>query len=197
MSDALISRGWPVILLSAVAFAGDYALTVWGARLYRNSGAKDILQYEGSYELTSYYQTDIESGRWFSQRFVLALLVSAGLLTVLWWITVGIGLWPMLFAAGVGSVLLREVPVYLRHMQNISFFRHLGDLRVASGSHIEYPRALIYRLSATDMAVMAMAWLVLAALLESWFFLGGAIGSASVALTHVRQSRRHHPLEGP
>jgi len=99
-----------VVLLSAVVFAGDYALTVWGARLYRNSGAKDILQYEGSCELTPYYQADIESGRWFSRRFVLALLVSAGLLTVLWWITVKMGLWPMLFAVGVGSVLLRKSP---------------------------------------------------------------------------------------
>ena len=118
------------------------------------------------------------------------------LLSALWWITVGFGLWPMLFEVGVGSVLLREVPVYLRHLQNISFFRHVGDLRVAPGSHIEYPRTLIYRLSATDMAVMAMAWLILAALLESWFFLGGAIGCASVALSHVGHSRRHRPPEG-
>src|SRR4030065_1830589 len=122
MSDVWISRGWPVILLSAVVFAGDYALTVWGARLYRNSGAKDILRYEGSYELTPYYQADIESGRWFSQRFVLALLVSAGLLTVLWWITVRIGLRPMLFAVGVGSVLFRAIPVYLRSVQYPSLF---------------------------------------------------------------------------
>ena len=78
-----------------------------GRAAVSDSGAKDILQYEGSYELTPYYQADIESGRWFSQRFVLALLVSAGLLTVLWWITVGTRLWPMLFAVVVGSVLLR------------------------------------------------------------------------------------------
>jgi hypothetical protein len=54
---------------------------------------------------------------------------------------------------------------------------------------------LVYRLSATDMAVMAVAWLTLALLLGSWFLLGGAFGSAVVALSHARQSQRHRPPE--
>jgi hypothetical protein len=190
MPEGWLYRGWPAILLWAVVFAGDYGLTVWGAKLYVTSGAKDILRFEGSYELTPYYQNDIDRGRWLSRRFVLALLASTVILIALWWLTVGLGLGPMLFAVGAGALLLREVPIYLRHFHNISFYRHVADLRVAPGSRVEYPRSLIYRLSAADVAVMATVWLVLAALLGSWFLLGGALGNAVVAVRHRLWARR-------
>ncbi|HSB91415.1 MAG TPA: hypothetical protein VLD63_15470 [Anaerolineales bacterium] len=195
MLEAWLARGWPAILVWGLVFAGDYALTIAGARLYRTSGAKDLLGFDGSYELTPVYQSDIDRERRLSWRFIVALLLSSGLLGGLWWVSVDLGFGPALFAFGVGAMLLREVPVYLRHVHNLWLFRHLEELRVAPGSHIEYPRSLVYRLSATDMAVMAVAWLTLALLLGSWFFLGGAFGSASVALSHARQSQRHRPPE--
>lgn len=69
---------------------------------------------------------------------------------------------PGWFAFAIGALALRELPVYTRHLQNIIFFRDFAQLRVASGSRMEYPRSLVYRLSTVDMAVAGAFFLVLA-----------------------------------
>lgn len=198
MLQLFIDLGWPAILFWAAVFTGDYFLTLWGAHLYRSRASK-VVRFEGSYELTPAYQSDIDAGRWGSRRFLLALATSCVWLVALWWVAIRLSPWPSLFVFGLGVILLREVPVYLRHLQNIVLFRNVGELKVAPGSLIEYPRRLIYRISATDMAATALVNLVGSALLGSMFFLGGAVGCAAVALSHARLSRRQAPpaSDGP
>jgi hypothetical protein len=196
MSASWLDLGWPGLILWAALFAGDYALTLWGARLYRQR-AHEVIRFEGSYELTPVYRADIDSLRKFSPRFAFALVFSTGALALIWW-TGRTGLTgPEWFAFGLGALMLREVPVYTRHFQNIVFYRNFDQLRVAPGSRLEYPRRLIYRLSSVDMAVAGGGYLVLAALLRSSFFLGGAIGCAGLGLQHFFWARRSSPSDSP
>jgi hypothetical protein len=188
MAATWVDRGWPALILWAALFAGDYALTLWGARLYRQ-GAHEIIRFEGSYELTPVYQADVNALRWFSPRFAFTLIFSTGALALIWW-TGRLGLTdPEWFAFGLGALMLRELPVYTRHFQNIALYRNIDQVRVAPGSRLEYPRRLMYRLSAVDMAVVGAAFLALAALFGSSFFFGGAVGCAVVGVQHVRWSR--------
>lgn len=138
MLDTWLLQGWPALLLWGTLFAGDYALTLWGARLYR-LGARDVIAFEGSYELTPAYRQDVDAGRTVSPRFILALIASTAALAFAWWMVRDGWIPPGWFAFAAGALALRELPVYTRHLQNIIFFRNFAQLRVAPGSRIEYP----------------------------------------------------------
>jgi hypothetical protein len=56
---------WPGLLLWAAVYSSDYAATILSARLYR-AKAKEHLVFEGSYEVTPYFQKDVDSLRWVS-----------------------------------------------------------------------------------------------------------------------------------
>ena len=189
MLESWLDLGWPAFLLWGALFAGDYAFTIWGARLYRR-GPSEVIVFEGSYELTPAYRQDVDAGRMFSPRFVLALLVSSATLVLAWWLARGGWIPWDWFAFAVGAVALRELPVYTRHLQNIVYFRNFARLRVAPGSRIEYPRALVYRLSTVDLAVAGIFLLGLAILMGSAFLFGGAVGCFAVALQHAAWARR-------
>jgi hypothetical protein len=184
-----LERGWIGVALWAALFIGDYALTLWGARLYRGAPSA-VIRFEGSYELTPAYRKDIDAGRTVSPRFLVALIAStAALVLAWWWLRTG-WITPLWFAFVVGALALRELPVYKRHIQNIVFFRNFSLLRVAAGSRIEYPRGLVYRLSSVDMGVAAAFLLLLAALVESAFLLGGSVGCLAMAVQHAAWARR-------
>jgi hypothetical protein len=53
---------WPGLAFWAVLYISDYYLTLTCARLYQR-GVREKIEFEGSYEITPYFQADIDSLR--------------------------------------------------------------------------------------------------------------------------------------
>jgi len=77
----LFNHFWPGMLVWTLLYISDYALTITCARLYRS---QETVIIEGSYEITPFFQRDINSLRVVSPRFVFALLLTLGMLSFLW-----------------------------------------------------------------------------------------------------------------
>src|SRR5262249_29585706 len=65
---------WSGLMVWVVLYVSDYSLTLACARLYRQ-GVCDKIVFEGSFELTPYFQADIDSLRAVSPRFLAALII--------------------------------------------------------------------------------------------------------------------------
>src|SRR5689334_4650115 len=169
-----------------ILYISDYALTICSARLYR-ANARDKIVFQGSYELTPYFQRDIDALKRISPRFVLALAWTLLLQGAVYWLAVrGLGM-PDIYFVALGAMVLLEMAVHIRHVRNLFTFRAMaGD--VVRG-RIEYDRSFMLRTSATELFAFSGAYLVLFALTGSFFVLGGALGCVSTATKHVRMSR--------
>jgi len=67
MSNFFFDSFWPGAVAWSVLYVSDYVLTLTCARLYQ-MGAKEKIVFEGSYELTPFFQKDINSLRKISHR---------------------------------------------------------------------------------------------------------------------------------
>jgi len=184
---ALVDNPWLALVLWLAAYLADYYLTLYSARLYA-AGAKNFITIEGSYELTPYYQADIDALRRVSPRFILALLVSVLLIELVWYLSMDVAGLPALFEFGLGALLLREAAVLLRHARNLALFRAATTTQGLQGQ-LRYARWLSLRLSAVDLFSFAAFLAVLAPLTASWFVAGGALSCAVTAFQHWRRAR--------
>src|SRR5262245_11432791 len=118
----MLTNPWFALAAWLLTYAADYYLTVYSARLYRQS-AQAHITFEGSFELTPYYQGDIDALRRVSWRFILALVWSVLLLELIWYLSVAVVKVPEMFQFLLGGLLLREAAVLVRHVRNIALFR--------------------------------------------------------------------------
>src|SRR5689334_9790148 len=101
---------WPGLLLWTAIYCSDYYLTLACARMYRDR-VREMIAFEGSYEITPYYQPDVDALRKLSPRFIRALALSLLGLSLMWWLSLQLRQpAPYLFA--LGAVTLVEVPVH-------------------------------------------------------------------------------------
>lgn len=190
--QAFIHSLWPSIALWVVVYISDYIFTLACARMYQ-SGVRNILVFEGSFELTPFFQKDVDSLRTISPRFVLGLLWGLAMLTALWWLSKDV--WPEAYIFALGAMLLVQLAVHVRHLRNFVLFR---KTLAGQGAHgrVEYARPLILQLSALDLACFAVVFLV--GFLATWspFLFGGAAGCLSLAGQHLRLARKHRAEVG-
>ncbi len=111
MSNFFFNTLWPGLTVWSVLFISDYVLTITCARLHR-AGVSEKLVLEGSYEITPYYQRDIDSLRLVSPRFLAMLLLGAVMLTAVW-LLAGQSL-PGLYNFALGSMILVQLTVHTR-----------------------------------------------------------------------------------
>jgi len=182
----LFSSIWPCLAIWVLLYISDYALTIRCARLYRG-GVNEKLVLEGSYEITPFFQKDIDSLRRISPRFVAMLFVSSGLLVTVWFLSSQSA--PELYIFASGSLILLELTVHTRHLRNLSMFRAMSKSDCVKG-RIEYSRSLILRMSSGELFVFSGMYLVLFAFTQSWFVLGGAATCLSTAIKHRRLARK-------
>ena len=156
MPGLFLDRLWPGLVAWTVLYISDYSLTIACARLYQ-AGARDKIALEGSYEITLYFERDIDALRRVSPRFLAALLLSLVWLSVIWWLAMDT--WPELYSFGLGAVVLMELAVHMRHLRNLFLFRALvgGD---AVRGRIEYPRPLMLRMSSLEFLAFSGLYLV-------------------------------------
>jgi hypothetical protein len=171
-----------------VLYVTDYYFTLLAAKLYQ-SRVKERLVFEGSFELTPYFQDDINKLRLVSRRFILALLLSSVGLYIVWLYCVSWNDVPAVYAFTLGCLVLRELAIHIRHMRNISLFR----VAVGPGGlkgNIEYPRWIILRQSGVELLGFAGLLLFLSAVTGSWFVLGGTFGCSAIAAKHGAWSKK-------
>ena len=186
----LATSPWYGIILWVVLYTSDYDLTLYCARGFREIGH---FQFEGSFELTPQYQKDIDHLRPISRLHMILLLVYSLLILVVWWITrLSIYLeWS--YPLYLGMFLLLEVAVHLRHLRNMALIQEIKKNGGVEGQ-ISYKKWFSYRISARELYIYAMLFLLIALLTYSLFFLGGAIMCYGTGFKHSRLAKRAKSL---
>jgi len=178
---------WPGLAVWSALYISDYSLTLACAKLYR-AGVSDKIVFEGSYEITPYFQSDIDSLRVVSPRFVAALLLGGAWLAVVWWLSMESQ--PGLYQFVLGAMISTQLAVHVRHMRNLSLFRVIVGTDAVRG-RIEYSRPLVLRMSSVELLGFSGLFVLLFTFTQSWFVLGGAIGCLSIAWKHQRLARTY------
>jgi len=179
---------WPGLVIWGLVYCSDYFLTIVCARMYRK-GICDKIAFEGSYEITPYYQQDVDALRKISPRFIKALLLTLAGLSLIWWLSMKVPM-PGLYLFGLGALVLVEVPVHTRHLKNFFFFRDLLRSDAVRG-RIEYSRPITLRLSSAEFLIWTGLFGILFLLTREWFVLGGAVECAVVAAKHRKLAAQH------
>jgi hypothetical protein len=187
--DAFYVSPWPGLLMWALLYTSDLVFTMTCARLYQQ-GARNVVRFEGSYEITPYYQNDVDRLRLFSPRFFAALAATCALQGLLWVLTMRTLVLPDFYVFAVGAMVLVELAIHVRHVRNLFLFRSLVAGEGIAG-HIEYPRPIMLRLSAIEIGAFAVLYAILFIVTESWFLLGGTVACLSLAVNHLRLSTAH------
>lgn len=181
-----IDNLWLGLTVWAVLYISDYALTLTCARLYRRGGAQKIT-FEGSFEITPYFQNDIDSLRVVSPRFLVAWGISCIYLSAIWWLAALSN--PGLYEFILGAMILLELTVHIRHFRNLYLFRAILNGAGVQGQ-IKYPRPLMLKMSAIELLAFAGLYAALFAVTSSWLLLGGAFTCFSTALKHLALARK-------
>lgn len=187
MSNLFFSSLWPGLTVWAVLYIGDYYLTIRCARLYR-AKVREMIGCDGSYEITPYFQRDIDSLKRVSPRFLVMLVLNCALLAVVWFMSEQSPLGLYRFALGV--LVLLQLTIHMRHLRNLHLYRaivHTDEVR----GRIEYSRRLVLRMSAVELFCFAGLYFVLFLFTDSWFFIGGSVGCLATALKHRDLARKY------
>src|SRR6266403_2410453 len=184
--SVLFSSLWPCLTVWVLLYISDYVLTITCARLYRG-GVCEKLVFEGSYELTPFFQPDIDSLRRISPRFVAMLFVTSGLLAFVWFLSAQSV--PELYVFMSGSMILLELTVHTRHLRNLFMFRAMSKSDCVRG-RIEYSRPFILRMSLDELFIFAAIFFLLFVFTQSVFVLGITTSCLSTAIKHRRLARR-------
>ena len=180
--DLFFLSPWPGVLLWAALYTSDLLFTMACARLYQQGG-RERITFEGSFEITPYYQKDVDHLRRFSPRFLFAMAATCGIQALLWHLTMGDVFLPEWYLFGLGAMTIAQLTIHVRHLRNLFLFRAIAANDGISG-HIEYTRPVMLRLSAVELLSFAVVYAVLFAVTESMFVLGGATACGALAVNH-------------
>lgn len=175
------------LVLWVIVYLCDYFLTLHGNRL-RTTLAREHIGMDGSYELNPYYQRDIDANRRLSRRFVLMLVLLLVWLILMWYCANTLKA-PEIFSAATGYLLLMELPILERHIQNISQFNAMKTPGAVVG-FITYARWIQLSLSGHIFGYWLVAYLVLFLLTGSWLFIGGAVAMLNLFIRFTVRGQR-------
>jgi hypothetical protein len=180
----LIDSVWAGPLLWMAVYTSDYYLTIACARLYKGQNA---IVFEGSYEITPMFQADVNALRKVSPRFLLFLVLSTVYLVVVWTLTRILNGFFGLYELALGIMLLSEATIHVRHFRNLYQFSRIGAL----SGRVTYPRGLVLRGSALELALFAGLYACLFGVTRSLFVLGGVVGCGALSFNHYQLAKRH------
>jgi hypothetical protein len=189
MFNQLLANNLIVVLIVwAIVYGLDYYLTILAARWYR-LGANEYMTFGGSLELTPVFQKDVDALSPLSRVFVSRWLISLALIAVLWVLAVSYLRQPEVFAFGAGGLILREVPVFIRHGRNLFVFRQARRPDAMQGQ-LHQARWFTLKISAVEVFGYGIFFLLLALAMSEWFLLGGAVGCLVVSQQHWRLANK-------
>lgn len=183
MAEIFWTMLWPGVMVWAALYACDYYLTLACARMYQR-GVRHVIAFDGSYEITPYFQKDVDGLTPVSARFVLALVLGCAGIAAVWWLA-GQLPWPGAYAFLLGALIGQQVAVHVRHIRNLHLFRAVLTGTDVTG-RIQYSRPVMLRLSSNEFLAFAAAFAVLFLMTLSSFLLGAAAGCLSLWANHRR-----------
>jgi hypothetical protein len=192
LNPFFLNSFWPGMTAWVLLYISDYTMTVTCARMYRERVSEHLV-LEGSYEITPYFQSDINSLRKISPRFIGALLFSVLLLGIVW--VLSSKEFPQLYAFALGSMILAQLAIHIRHMRNFFTFRGIREGNAVRG-RIEYTRPFMLGTSSADLFAFAGFYLLLFVFVPTGFLLGGVATCISNGLNHRRLARKAALLGG-
>ena len=182
----LLNNLWPGVVVWSVLYISDYSLTLTCARLYRQ-GVSEKIVFEGSFEITPYFQSDIDSLKVVSPRFLAAMLLTWFVLAAVWFLAAQSQ--PHLYEFVLGALISSQLAVHVRHFRNLFLFRAIAGTDAVQG-RIQYPRPLMLRMSSVELLAFSVSFGVLFVFTSSSFLLGGAIACLGIALKHRRLANK-------
>jgi hypothetical protein len=182
----LAASPWPGVVLWIILYTSDYYLTIYSAR-----GLKEIghFQTEGSFELTPQYQKDIDALKPVSKLHVTLLFVYSLIVLALWWVFNDVFFLPWLYLLYLGMFLLLEAAVHIRHLRNVFIVREVKKNGGVDGQ-VTYRKWFSYKLSAAELYLFGVLFLMTAALTLSPFFLGGSVMCIGTGLKHSHMAKK-------
>lgn len=189
IEQLLKNNPWFATIIWAIVYISDYYLTIYGARLYQ-SGIKDKIVYEGSYELTPTFQHDIDSLKLFSWKFVGRLVLSLVIFPGLWWVSVQLLKLPNLFVLFFGMMILPELVIHMRHIRNIATYSYAKKMADGLRGRIEYSQQFTLKLSSIELFSFAMLYMLMFAINKDLFFLGGVLACLATGQQHWAMSKK-------
>src|SRR5262249_41062655 len=142
--------------------------------------------FEGSYEITPFYQSDVNALRRLSPRFVIVLAASSA---YVWF--VGYAASSEFYLGVLGAMVLLQATVHLRHLRNFYVFSNGPGL---VQGRVMYPRAFVLRSSAFELITFSGFYFALFLVTSSVFVLGGALACGVLSINHYRLAQRHAAL---
>lgn len=185
--DAFHRYFWLVPVVWICVYISDYALTLWGVRLYIG-GVQKHYTIQSQYELNPFFQKDIAAQRKLSMRFLIMLLATTFLLIMARIILYG-SVPIQAYDFAIGYLLLLEVPVHFRHFRNIMLFQYLSRSQGVNGQ-ITYTSWLNYRISFFDFFLWSLFFGLCFFLNNNWLFLGGVLSCFISAYQHRALSEK-------
>jgi hypothetical protein len=178
---------WVGPIAWAGLYCSDYYLTIACARLYAQ---QDKIKFEGSYELNPLFEAEVDALKRISPSFVAILIVSTTALFVMKRLTEPETHGVYMFM--LGSVLLMQLTIHVRHLRNWLLFRHALRSDAITG-HLEYRRNVVLRASAFEILEFGVLYAFIYAFTPAGpFVLGGALGCGVSAIGQYRLARAHN-----
>jgi hypothetical protein len=176
----------PGVILWIILYISDYTLTIYSARGFREIGH---FKFEGSFELTPQFQKDVDTLKPVSKWHIILLVLYSLLIVFIWGFTKRLLFFPWTYLLYLGTFLLLEVGVHLRHLRNISLIQEIRKNGGVKGQ-ISYKKWFSYRISASEFYLYSALFLIFAVLTYSPFFLGGAIMCFGTGFKHGRLAKK-------
>jgi len=170
----------------ACLYVSDNLLTITCARLYRR---QDKIVFQGSYEITPFFQADVNALRSMSPRFTAMLVASTAYLAWLSYVSAKWGLQGA-YALALGALILTQLTVHIRHLRNWFLFRKATAPSGLVG-RLEYSRGLLLRASTLELLLFSGLYVCIFLVTHHLFVLGGVLACLGLALNHYRLARRH------
>src|SRR6266567_6139218 len=164
MNLDLLDNLWSGLVVWTALYVSDYSLTLACARMYRHGVGQKIV-FEGSFELTPYFQSDIDALKVVSPRFLVALVIGWVYLAAIWWLAEQSQ--PHLYEFVLGAAISSELATHVRHLRNFFLFRAITRTDAVQG-RIQYARPIILRMSSVEFLGFAVLFGVLSVFTSSW-----------------------------
>ena len=175
-------KPWLSIGCWAALFCLDYALTLWGARMYQASARKHY-SFPGGYELNEFFKDDIAQLRLFSFRFFLMLLFIVGLMLISF--TIGSEMFEFMWGMFIGL----QLSVLFRHVLNLTMFYYASRSAGIEG-RVQIEHWLSLRLASIESLTFSLVFIAIYFLANKTFLLGGSAGCLLLALRLLADSYR-------
>ncbi len=179
----LVSSQLPAALLTwTLLYASDYGLSILASRMYQ-SGAHEILIYQGGIELTPRLREDVAHVRLLSPRWLLGLVVVGVLLSLIWVLSIRVLGEPAYFGFVMVGIILVEASIHSRHLRVLALY---GRINAGGGpiGRVEYPRWLLFEQSAIEFAAFSGLYMLIFFLTGEITILGGAAFCSAIAIRH-------------